>query len=583
MEPSARPADAAETRPALLSEDRLAEYFTAAALILPVLLFLRVLYFDFVYDDEVQILANPWIHSFHNLPTFFTQPVWGFLHRPDIHGYYRPLFLVLLTVCYKLFGEEPLGWHAVNLILHVLTVAAVFWAGKLLLRDRLAASLGALLFAINPVHTEPISWISNLPEILFTLFVVLSFGAYLRAVENESSSRWWWFLSWTAAFLGLLSKETALCLPILILLHATLLPRSPSARGFNRFSKAVVITAPYLALSAAVFFARHYALRDTRAAGYAELYGSLVHAPAAVVFYVWHLAFPFRLALFYSLPHFYSLTPGVALLWMTLFTILFGGLVFLLWRFSTALFFLAWIGLTILPAIVALGSFGIYDAVHDRYLYLPSVGLSWLIALPVARRKAWCFPHQKVLFTVIGLALCVSWSPGCFHENQFWRSNFTLYRRAAERSPDNVLALTSYALQYDRQGQMEEAVVLLRKASALDPDYFSSWNGLGTVEAKLNHFSEARTAFAQADTLVPESQPAVHAQIALQLAEMELRAGNPQAAILQLGRVLAMAPDNPKAHMALAAAYALQGRMGDARKEQQVTDSLHSGALMKDH
>jgi tetratricopeptide (TPR) repeat protein len=547
-----------------------------------VLLFLRVLFFDFVYDDEVQILANPWIHSFHNLPTFFTQPVWGFLHKPDIHGYYRPLFLVLLTVCYKLFGEEPLGWHAVNLLLHVLTVAAVFWAGKLLLRDRLAASLGALLFAINPVHTEPISWISNLPEILFTFFVVVSFGAYLHAVENESSSRWWWPLSWSVGFLGLLAKETALCLPILILLHATLLRRSPSARGLDRFRKALVITAPYLALSAAVFLARHYALRGTRAAGYPELYGSLVHAPAAVVFYVWHLAFPFRLALFYSLPHFYSPTPGVALLWVTLFTILFGGLAFLLRRFSTALFFLVWIALTILPAIVALGSFGIYDAVHDRYLYLPSVGLSWFIALLVARRKTWSFPHRNVLFGVAGFTLCVSWSLACFHENQYWRSNFTLYQRAAERSPGNVLALTSYGLQCDRQGQMEEAVILLRKSSALDPDYLSSWNGLGAVEAKLNHVPEARSAFARADALVPESQPALHAQIALQLAEMELRAGDPQAAILQLEKTLAIAPDNPKAHMALAAAYALQGRMTDARKEQQVADSLPSGALTKD-
>jgi 4-amino-4-deoxy-L-arabinose transferase-like glycosyltransferase len=580
MDPSARPADA-ETRPALLSEDRLAEYFTTVALILPVLLFLRVLFFDFVYDDEVQILANPWIHSFHNLPTFFTQPVWGFLHKPDIHGYYRPLFLVLLTVCYKLFGEEPLGWHAVNLILHVLTVAAVFWAGKLLLRDRLAASLGALLFAINPVHTEPISWISNLPEILFTFFVVLSFGAYLRAIENESSSRWWWFLSWTAAFLGLLSKETALCLPILIFLHAVLLPRSSSTSGFGRLKNALAHATPYLALSTSVFFARHYALRDTHAAGYAEIYGSLVHAPAAIVFYAWHLVFPFRLALFYSLPHFYSAMLGVALLWTMLFAILLGGVVFSLRRFSSALFLVFWIAITILPAIVALGSFGIYDAVHDRYLYLPSVGLSWLIALPVARRKAWCFPYQKVLFTVMGLALCVSWLLACLHENQFWRSNFTLYRRAAERSPDNVLALTSYGLQYDRQGQIAEAVVLLRKASALDPDYFSSWNGLGTVEAKLNHFPEARTAFAQADTLVPESQPAVHAQIALQLAEMELRARNPEAAILQLEKTLALAPDNPKAHMALAAAYALQGKVEDAGKEQQIANSLHSGAATK--
>jgi Tfp pilus assembly protein PilF len=583
MDIFAPPAATANARVPLLSEDRLAEYFAAAALILPVLLFLRVLFFDFVYDDEVQILGNPWIHSFRNLPMFFTQPVWGFLHRPDIHGYYRPLFLVLLTVCYKLLGEEPLGWHAVTLILHVLTVAAVLWTGKKLLKDRLAASLGALLFAINPVHTEPISWISDLPEILFTFFVVLAFGAYLRAVAGESSSRWWWFLSWSSAFLGLLSKETALCLPILIFLHAALLPRSSSATGFGRVKNALALATPYLALGAAVFFVRHYALRSTRAAGYPELFGSLVHAPAAIAFYLLHLIFPFRLALFYTMPDFYSPTPEAALVWIAVFAILFGGAVLWLRRFSSALFFVLWIVLTVLPAIVALGSFGIYDAVHDRYLYLPSVGLSWLIALPVARREVWGFPRQRAWFSAAIVALCVSWSVGCFHENQYWRSNFTLYRRAAQRSPENVLALTSYGLQLDRQGQPEDAVDVLRKASALDPDYLSSWNGLGAVEAKLNHFSAARVAFARADTLVPDSQSPLHAQIALQLAELELRAENPQAAVVQAGKVLVLAPDNPKAHMALAAAYALEGRAQDASKEQRIANAIYSRAAAQAH
>jgi len=306
-----------------------------------------------------------------------------------------------------------------------------------------------------------------------------------------------------------------------------------------------------------------------------------VHAAAAIAFYVLHLVFPFRLALFYTLPHVYSPTPGVASLWMMLFVILFGGVLFLLRRFSSAVFFVLWIALTILPAIVALGSFGTYDAIHDRYLYLPSVGLSWLIALPVARRNTWSFPRQKPLLVAAGITLCVSWSLACFHENQYWRSNFTLYQRAAERSPENVLALTSYGLQCDRQGQPEEAVVLLRRASALDPGYFSSWNGLGAVEAKLNHFPEARIALARADALVPESQPAVHVQIAIQLGEMELRARNPEAAILQLAKTLALAPDNPKAHMGLAAAYALEGKTEDAGKEQQIANSLYSRTAAK--
>jgi Flp pilus assembly protein TadD len=146
-----------------------------------------------------------------------------------------------------------------------------------------------------------------------------------------------------------------------------------------------------------------------------------------------------------------------------------------------------------------------------------------------------------------------------------------------------VLALTSYGLECERQGQLEEAVAILRKSSELDPDYFGSWHALGSVESKRNHFPEARSALERADALVPGSRPALHAQIAFQLAEVELRARNPQAAILQLGKALALAPDNPKVHMALAAAYALQGREEDARRERLVAESLRPGTAAENH
>src|SRR5205814_5399426 len=91
-----------------------------ACLLLPWLSFLPVLGFGFVYDDTQQLLANPNVHGWAGLGKAFTDHVWSF--DPSKAGtvhYYRPLFLVALTLGWHAFGAHALGYHALSLHLHL--------------------------------------------------------------------------------------------------------------------------------------------------------------------------------------------------------------------------------------------------------------------------------------------------------------------------------------------------------------------------------------------------------------------------------------------------------------------------------
>ena len=171
---------------------------------------------DFVFDDTDQIVENKDIHSWDNLGRAFTTHVWAFRERPEAlrvpipPPYYRPLFTILFTVEYKLFGLWPQGWHLVSLLLHILCSVGVYYVLLLLAQRKSVAVIASLLFAVYSIHVESVSWISGVTDPLFGVFFLASFYFYLRHRAEQKRSLF--ILSLIMFGLSTLSKETALSL-----------------------------------------------------------------------------------------------------------------------------------------------------------------------------------------------------------------------------------------------------------------------------------------------------------------------------------------------------------------------------------
>jgi hypothetical protein len=529
-----------------------------SAIFLPVLVYGQAIFFNFVYDDHTQIGWNTWIRSLHNLPKFFTHSVWGFMNNAGAHNYYRPLQFVWYAICYRLFGDSPAAWHAASLLLHLAVVGAVFWCGMEVLQDRLTAALGALLFAIHPIHCEVIAWVAGVPEPLCALFAVSSFAACLRARREGSFATAWRVLSWILGLAALLSKETAFCLPILVFSHRLVTELGPACTPWLRFKKAFIAAFPYAAISMLTLTARHFVLRGTHTIGAIELRQSLIWAPGALLFYARQLVFPVRLALFYGLPLHGVGRIGLMFSWLALIAATAGCAYFLISRkWYTELFLSVWVAAAIFPAIAVTGTLGLEEAVHDRYLYLPSVGFSLLIAEGWARAQRSPARPWARLASAAGIVLCAGYVVSSALETRPWRNDLTLCENAAKRSPGNALALTSYGFNLESDGRTREAVEVLRRATRVNSQFLLAWLYLGTSEFQEGDLSGAQSSFEQAERLLGANEKGMHSYLELQLGKIEMRRGNLNWARNYFERSLAEDPTSTECKLALAAADTL--------------------------
>ncbi|MEK6406419.1 MAG: glycosyltransferase family 39 protein [Acidobacteriota bacterium] len=168
----------------------------------------------FAFDDEQQLLRNEFIKSLANLPGAFTTSVWSFMGDTaslDPDAYYRPLFTTLFTINYAVFGTTAWGWHLVNVLVHAGVTLLVWLVLKEVTNREGVSAIAAALFAVHPVHAEPVAWISGVTDPWLALFVLPAFYFYLR--YHKDGRKRLMAAAVCFYFLALLSKETAIVLP----------------------------------------------------------------------------------------------------------------------------------------------------------------------------------------------------------------------------------------------------------------------------------------------------------------------------------------------------------------------------------
>ncbi len=157
--------------------------------LLAVLPYLNTLRNGFVYDDESQVLHNPYIRDFGHLREIFTTEVLSYQGIGSAPNYYRPLMNFGYLLCFRLFGPKAYGFHLVNLLLHGLVVVLLFAVTKRMFRNSTVAFVAAGLFALHPIHTESVDWIAAVTDLELTFFYLLTFRLYL-GLDRAKPSRY---------------------------------------------------------------------------------------------------------------------------------------------------------------------------------------------------------------------------------------------------------------------------------------------------------------------------------------------------------------------------------------------------------
>jgi 4-amino-4-deoxy-L-arabinose transferase-like glycosyltransferase len=111
------------------------------ALLCTFVAYCRTLKFQFVYDDQTIILANPAIQSWHYLPQYFTRHFWAGVYPEGPGNYYRPVCLLWLRINYMAFGTHAWAWHLSTIFLHLAATFMVYLLARRLLQDAWPAAL----------------------------------------------------------------------------------------------------------------------------------------------------------------------------------------------------------------------------------------------------------------------------------------------------------------------------------------------------------------------------------------------------------------------------------------------------------
>ena len=422
----------------------------------------------FQYDDLHSIVKNHHLHSLSNVPVYFSDP--GMFSRDADKAMYRPLVLTTLALNYA-WGELRVGsYHGVNVLLHAACAVLVWLILLRLQRPACMALLGGLLFAVHPLCTEPVNYISSRSELQAAVGVLGAFWMYC-AVGIARSSRW---LIGSLSFfaIGLLSKSVAIVLPVLLIIYEAY--RGNLQAGTARRLVPYFLLAAGYAVVVSSFL--HKAVFDQPVRSLTVQWATQVKA---AVYYAKLLLMPTTLNVHHS---FWEGQPGDGSVLICLLLCLagVGCLLQVGVRGSTLFLGMGWIAVTLAPASIV----PLNVLVNEHRLYLPLAGFI-LLFTGISRLER----VPGLLWLVLGMLLIMAVVSG--QRNRDWENEFTLWQAAAARAPEEVRAYV-YMGNYLREvGNPKGAVVQYERALELDPENGAAANNLGNAYRQMGEWQRA--------------------------------------------------------------------------------------------
>ena len=449
---------------------------------------------------------------------------------------WHPLTWISHALDYQLYGLNPAGHHATNIVLHALNAVLLF---LVLFRATGAGGrslLVAALFALHPLNVESVAWIAERKNLLSTLFFLLALAAYGWYARKPDLKR---YLAVVALFaLGLAAKPMVITLPFVLLLldywplerirgwdaaslstlrgaksrQKTRVQEGAAEKVFRApqfpFSRLVLEKLPFLALCAGsaaitIIAQRTHAIQTFAIYPFAGRIENALYSYAA---YIWKTFWPTRLAFLYPYPR-----DGRSVWLLILAGVFFVAVSVLVWKLRRTRPYLVtgwlWYLGTLVPVIgiVQVGD----QAMADRYGYIPLIGIFVMIVWGVAdaadRRQLSVPLRTAVAGAVLAVLSFLTW-----RQIAFWRSDYDLWSHTVAVTKHNVVADESLSKALMQLGRPQDAIAGFEEAARLNPrDPFRHVN-LAAALVESDHLTDA--IFQYESTIKVSSNPTIQAR-----------------------------------------------------------------------
>ncbi len=449
--------------------------------------YLPTLHNSFVnLDDNIMVTENPVVKTLNlrNIKTILTEP-----HA----GLYHPVVLLSYAVEYHFAGLDPAVFHATNLFLHVTSCLLVFWLIYLLCGSKSTAFVSGLLFAVHPLHVESVAWISERKDMLYAVFFLSAMISYLYF--RIKLSRTGYLLALLFFVLSLLSKPMAITLPAVLLLLDYLKENRLNSRDWEN-------KIPFLFLAivfGCVALGAHYP-ETALSAGKGTMFSLVPHSLNAafnIIFYIKKFFLPTSLACAYPYStKLYTVIPGYYYSAVPLAAAFIALAVSISKRSKTIAFGILFFLVTVAP-VLQLVPVGI-ELPGDRYMYLPSIGLIYIVAVGLIKLYKGDNTVLRGVSVLLIAGISISLAGATIRQTKVWHDSLSLWDSAIARYPSVYFSYLNRADAWQEKGNYALAFADYETCLRLKPDCAKAYNNRGNLYARLNDTSRALNDYAVA-------------------------------------------------------------------------------------
>jgi len=453
--------------------------------------FSPVLGYDFVnFDDPVFVYQNPYVQS----GLTWAGSRWAFTTVHEAN--WIPLTWISHMLDVQLFGMNPAGHHAINVLLHAASSCLLYVFLRQATGTVFQSLLVALLFGLHPLRVESVAWVAERKDVLSVFFWMMTLNAYLWYSQKPVASR---YIVTIACFsIGLLTKPMLVTLPfVLIILDWWPFCKYSPVRGCldKRIAnpiRLIVEKIPYLLLAACSSVITYQAqqISGDVPQGYTFL-SRLGKACIAYTDYLRKMIWPFDLAVLYP---FSKYPPSTTRILLSIgFLLIVTGITFWLRkRHPFLLMGWMWYLVTLLPVIglIQIGQ----HSIADRYTYIPLTGVFIMIVFGISRLLG-NWPYRTLALGIVSLCMMIGMVTLTLLQLRHWKNSLTLFTHTLQVTSDNWVAHNNLGLVLYDEGQVDDAIEHYRRALNIKPSYTPAYMNLGVAYRAKRDFQMAEDAF----------------------------------------------------------------------------------------
>lgn len=510
----------------------------------------------FVWDDNWLIVTNPDIKtmSIEKVRTIFTHDLAYFMEKSN---FYRPLQSLSYMLDYRLWGENPAGYRATNILIHCANGILIFFLLRLFFGN-IASFLGAAFFLVHPVNTSAVAYIAGRSDLL-ALFLLLS--SFLFLVRFRTSGRYLdGALSIAAFFFSLFTKE--IC--VTFVLFAAFLLLSDRGKTPAPRKNTAVLTFFFL-LGGLYLFSRltflKFAPLGSQAVNVPPIYNRLLAVAPVILTYLRLIVLPYDLRMDRDLVMPSSFLDGRVLISLVLLSALCFALAVGSRRRKNLSLGIAWFFVMLLPSLNVL--IPLNAPLSEHWLYVPFFGASAVLACCLSPLTDSPGKYARAI-TVGMIALLAVYASVTVRMNTYWKSEETLFSYIARFKTVHPRVHYNLGQQYLKKGEYPAAIAEFEKSANAQPDNFEAVFYTGVAHARLKNTEKAMLYFAKASKMRPDF---IDAYIVF---GQELgKAGAHEKAMLIYKTALKLDANNIAAYNGMAIACAEAGDLDGARSAWQ--------------